>query len=548
MEGASAPAPTPNRKRRVLLVLVVAAVVASSGFVVWWELVRVRSIAEVLAFDHFAPGTSVVVQGTITGIHRENTSLGPKVFLALDHESQCNQTGQVFGDPNDTYALGQTFVTTLHFQSSTINGDRAVYAPELACPFPSGFMDLTDLFDAISRIQGILLVYNGSEPGGWRHYEVFTHNDQGYNLSVLPAFLEKSAPVSGVNPALPAGATVDSAARWNALLSVQYIGGAVVPGRVFPLVDQMDSLVDGTSVNGSLRFTDANGDRMLDDGDRLDVHIPLTSDTAWSSYFLQIGGRSGTSFTYVGGEHFLLSGPQGPLDPLLSSMRPMVDLAYVGTQPGPPLQSTLQVASVRIGPPLPLSALRYLFTDWTTNTQSSGSVSSLPTTTAPGITLSFADSNADNLLDAGDRFTVTGVANRTDLSLLLLDSSGGVGDMGWIVGYGPTVGGIQAPTLTVQGSGPWTIQVAVPGWSPELAFNRTVRATLRENVNPVLTNVSLVNGTLGTFANGSLTFTDADGNGYLSTGDFFTLAGDPANRYELDLTFLFGAYEFRAFV
>lgn len=517
----------------------------------WWEFVRTRTIAEVLAFDHFQPGTSVVVQGTITGIHRENTSYGPRVFLALDHEAACNETGQVFGDPNATYALGQTFQTVLHFQSYTINGDPAVSAPELACPFPGLFAAVRTVLDAVSIIRGILLVYNASEAGGWQDYRVFTQNGYSLNLSVLPAFLSKSVHVLGLNPALPAGSAVDSLARWQMLLALQYVGASGgAPNIEFPLVDQMRSLRDGTSVNGSLRFIDVNRDGMLDDGDQLDVRLPPTnSATSWDTYLLQVGVFSAGNGSYAASLQFVLHGPQGPLAPLLSSRPGLVDLAYNGTQPGPPIRSTVQVAAVRIGSPHALSGVRYSLgiMSRTSYTNLSGTLPSLPATTSNGVTLSFNDANGNNLLDEGDRFTVTGAANQTDLTLFLFFPEGGGGELEWIVGYGPKVGQVPYPTLTVSGSGPWTIGVDVGAWSPELAFNRTLRVTLLENYTTVITNASFVNGTLGAFANGSLRFTDADGNGYFSTGDFFTLNGNPQNRYELDITVLFGLYEYRAF-
>jgi hypothetical protein len=67
-----------------------------------------------------------------------------------------------------------------------------------------------------------------------------------------------------------------------------------------------------------------------------------------------------------------------------------------------------------------------------------------------------------------------------------------------------------------------------------------LRATLLENGVAVLTNVALVNGTLGTFANGTLALSDVDGDGTLSTGDFFTVTGVSTNRYELDVSVLYG--------
>ncbi len=557
MEGPPEPVRKPSPRRRVVLVIIVAAVVVTAGFVVWWEFIRPRTIAEVYAFDHFQPGTSVTVQGTITRIDRENTSYGPKVTLQLDGYTGCNTTltpglgtGQVFGDPNATYTIGQTFQTTLHFQSYTINGDAAVSAPELACPLPGLFAAIGNVFDTISRIRGILLVYNASEPGGWQDYRIFTRNGEAYNLSVLPVSLAKSVPYQGNNPTLPAGSSVDSMARWGLLLALQYIGATGgAANSEFPIVDRMSSLRDGTSVNGSLRFIDANGDGKLDDGDRLDVRLPPTTANAWDTYLLQVGDLGGLNATYAATEHFVLQGPEGPLDPLLSSQRAMVDLAYNGTQPGPPLQSTVRVASVPIGPARPLSAIRYslVLNRPTSFSNLSGTLASLPATTATGVTFSFSDTNADNLLDAGDRFTVTGAANQTGLLLFLFDPDGGIGELNWIVGYGAPVYGLPYTTLTVRGSGPWTIGADVASWSPDTALNGTLRATLLENGNAVLTNASLVNGTVGTFANGSLSFTDADGDGYLSTGDYFTLSGNPADRYELDLTAFFGEYRIAAF-
>ena len=389
MEAVPEPPPRP-RRRRVLLVLVVAAVVVTAGFVVWWEFVRPRTIAEVFAFEHFQPGMSVAVQGTITGIYRENTSYGPKVILALDHEPECNTTGQVFGDPNATYAMGQSYQTTLHFQEYTVSGNPAVFAPELACPFLTEVSAMSRVLDAVSTVWGILLVYNGSEAGGWQDYRVFTKNGDAYNLSVLPVTLESFRPIVGTTPRFPPGSTLDSAANWDSFLSALYVGAAGGgPSLYFPLVDQMPSLRSGTSANGTLRFIDANADRMLDDGDRLDIRLPPTTSAAtWDTYLLQIGGPLGAAGAYVGAERVLLNGPQGLLDPLLSSEPPMVDLAYGGTQPGPPLHSTVRLASVPIGSPIPVTAIRYSLSIRTpmSFTDHTGNLTTLPATTPTRMT------------------------------------------------------------------------------------------------------------------------------------------------------------------
>ncbi len=551
MEGAPEPAPRPSRRRRVIFGLVVAAILVGAGFVVWWEFIRPRTIAEVFGFAHYQPGSTVTVAGTITGIYRENTSYGPKVALQLDHYTGCNSTapdvglptepeaGQVLGDPNATYAIGETFQTTLHFQAYTINGDPAVTAPELACPFPGDLAAIQSVYDRVSWVVGLTLVYNGTEPGGWLGFQVFTHNQARYNLSVLPVTLRRSAPVPKGNPMFPAGSAIDSPSRWLAFAGIQYIGGAGGSSAVFPVIDQMKSLADGTSANGSLRFVDVNGDHRLDDGDRLDIRLPPTSGAnSWDTYLVQIGGLFFSNRTYVAEQHLILNGPEGPLDRGILEQDLAVDLGWAGDQAGPPIQSTLRVTSVPFGTAPPTSSVSFQLYDFGGNRVLSGNLTDLPQTTGTGLTFAYRDENANGRLDAGDLVTLTGAANRSEYQLSLWSDGLAFGMAWWIIGYGIPLPAPYA-TFTVQGSGPWKITANVSAWSPELALNRTLRATLTENGDVVIANASLTSGTIGTFANGTLNFTDADGDGYLTTGDYFTLNGAPTASYELQVTVLF---------
>ncbi len=546
MEGSPEPAAKPSSKRRTALVLLVAVALVAAGFVVYWVFVRPRTIAEVFAFDHFVAGTSVAVQGTITGIYRANTSSGPKVSLQLDNFSGCDVSdlllvvpaGQVWGDPNATYSVGQTFQTTLHFQSYTINGDPAVWAPELACPFPLGLTAIQLVDDTVSWFLGLRLVYNATEPGGWLDYWVFTPNEFRYNLSVLPVTLRTTAPVPKGNPVFPTGSAVDSAHRWTTLAGIEYIGSAG-SSNVFPIVDQMMSLADGTSANGSLRFVDENGDHMLDDGDRLDVRIPpTTAGNSWNSYLVQIGGVFFGNATYAAVQHLILNGPDGPLEPGFVGQPLTADLAWAGDQPGPPIQSSLRVTSIPFGTPPSTSSVTYQLDDFQGNHVFSGNLTDLPRMAATGLTFAYTDANADGRFDTGDLLTLTGAANQSDYRISLWSGGPAFGIASWIIGYGiplPT----PSATFTVQGSDPWKITANVSAWSPELALDRTLRATLTENGNVVVANASLATGTIGTFANGTLSFADADGDGYLSAGDYFTLTGDPTASYKLQVSVLF---------
>src|SRR3989442_13140612 len=167
------PAPRPWLRRRKLVVIIAAVVVAAGAFAAW-EVLRARSIGEVYAMSHLSAGAQISLQGTITGVARENTSYGPRVYLQLDHSAVCGRpsTGDVLGDPNAPYRIGDSYGTTLHLQSFTINGDPAVGTPQLVCPFPALERAIGEVIDAVSTVDHVRLVYNGSVPGLGSHYQI----------------------------------------------------------------------------------------------------------------------------------------------------------------------------------------------------------------------------------------------------------------------------------------------------------------------------------------------------------------------------------------
>src|SRR3989449_11182130 len=112
----------------------------------------------------------------------------------------------------------------------------------------------------------------------------------------------------------PAGAPIDSFARWIDFGGLQYLG-ALGAYSEFPIVDEMSSLAAGISRNGSLRFVDANRNGLVDDDDRLDVNLAATgSPTMWDTYQLTIGGLFAAPETYVACTRFILNCPMGPFD------------------------------------------------------------------------------------------------------------------------------------------------------------------------------------------------------------------------------------------
>lgn len=185
--------------RRKILAIVVSVAVVIGAFVTW-QFVHPRSIAEVLSMDHLAGG-EISVQGTITSIGRENTSYGPRAYLRLDDNAFCGGTepwtGNVLADPSGSYRVGDSYRTTLRLQAFSINGDSAVWAPELACPFPALQRSIGVVLDAISQVRNLVFAYNGSDANGWSRYELWAPVGSGYDPGVLPVVLLQALPSRG---------------------------------------------------------------------------------------------------------------------------------------------------------------------------------------------------------------------------------------------------------------------------------------------------------------------------------------------------------------
>lgn len=539
-------APPKNRRighRRRVLALVLGVALVAAGIAIWWQFLRPRTIAEVLAFDHLQPRTQTVVAGTITGIFWDNASEGPRVILGLDNEPLCKDGGNVLGDPNASYRIGQGFQTTLHFESYTINGDPAVWAPELACPFPSGFEAIGVIADSVSDLQGISFAYNGTDVAGWSHFEIATHNGESYREDVLPASLLKFPPLVGTGPRLPAGSSVDSAARWNLVDALDYL--VFAGGAPLSVVDHLSALTAGASANGSLRFVDVGGNGLLDSGDRLDVHLsPTAAANSWAAYELGIGEWGGPGRRYVNGVHVFLIGRSGPLDiPIRGRTVPRLDLAYSEKRSGGTIASRFDVVRVVYGKAPPTSNVRYSLQlsgrsgSSVVFASTTGNLSQLPATLSNGATLAFADANADGRLDPGDALTLTNVANLTSGDLWLQTANRSIASAAWIEGYGPRVGILPDTSFKISGTNPWLATANIPFWSPALALNGTARIGLVENGATVIANLTLAGGIQWTFAGGNLSFSDTDHDGFLSTGDAFLLQGNSSSRYDLSLTF-----------
>ncbi len=522
-----------DRRRATVIAVFAVAILVTLSAVLYWE-VRPLTIQEVFERDGWQAGDVRDLEGTITAIRRENTSYGPRVLLELD-----GYMGLVaYGDPNGTYAVGDRFATTMHFAGYSFNGNAGVWAPELFAPVPGLLTSIGVVMDSVSSVSGMYLAFNGTDAQGWTTYDVVTKNGDAYPLHALNATLRKGVPVMDW-PSEAQGRSLNSAATWIVLGGVEYVraSGGYTNGT---LVDRMPSLADGTSANGTIRVADTASNGFLDDGDALRVRLNSTGgDNAWQVYYLEVGGmmRGGG---YASGGKYILDGPRGPYD-LRQGGYPL-RLRHAGDQAGPAVTSTIEVLDAAA--PLVASA-DVNFTVTGGPSTFSGRVSELPIT-ASGITVEYRDAESNGLLSAGDTFVLSGLSNRTSYSLELSASGRAPTALEWIAGYGEVVGRIPDLRLSVGTGPPYPIRADPRWWHQELALSGHVAVSLWENSNLLVRNVTLANGTLGTYPNGSLAFLDADGDGFLSSGDSFTLRGFPGAAYRLEVSVLWGYRTFEA--
>jgi len=521
---------------RAAAVVIAVILAIATSWAVWDTLIRPRTICEVLEASDLRPGTEMTVEGTITNITRANTSYGPEVTLELDGDRRCPESpirgGWVYGNPKVEYGVGNRFRTVLHFTSYRFNGDSAVWAPELAAPFPLILESMGVVWDAVSWVNGIVLLHQRTDTDGWTTYWIYTSTGDTYRPDKLPLTLRRSPSVIQSSPDLRGRASINSAALWIIVAALQYVllSGGFHGG---PIVDEMASLADGTSRNGTTRFTDVDGDGLVGHGDTLQVRLPDTgAEQGYDTYALQVGDLAPrAAYAYAG--HYLLNGPHGPREFHSHSLLPdRPRLLHVGDEIGARVTSTIETDQF---PPTPVASLGYEI-QVGDGAPVRGNLSELPSTILGNISVALVDRGAPEVLETGDRFVLGNLPNRTYVSL----SVRMMASIDWISGWGPVVGFIPSILLKANTSSPYRADVSVEFWHPELELNRTLRVSLTENATEVVREAAVVNGTLGAFANGTLSFVDADGDGYLSVGDHFDVQGSPAATYEIEVSLLFG--------
>jgi len=475
----------------------------------------------------------------ITGVIYFNTTYGREVYLQLEGQTalMCNKSGFVRGDIEKHYVVGERYKTTLHFESYDFNNLHGVWAEELVCPVPVVFESMGVVLDAISYVMGFYFLPVERNDSGWTSYEVITRDGGGYPLDLVNASLIKG--VFGMSDGMQ---VIDTAASWITAATAWYV--AISGGyRGMPVIDEIQSLENGTSRNGTMRFADVNGNGVLDDGDRFNLLMGDRGDPGYQTYFLSIGGGM-WPYGYVRGVKIILNGAHGPYQFLITHDEGGEDthLRLVEEQIGPKVISIIEVAQNKNATPMQLSQVDFkLKISGQPGEEIKGSLADLPVTTPDDVTIGYSDFDG-NGLDAGDRFTIGGIANRTGLTLEIWGKKGStISGLSWIAGYGRVIGNIPQVELSTQDThSPFTINVSVPWLHQELNLSRHLTVSLWENSTMMLDNITLANGSMNPFPGGSLTFIDGDADGFLSSRDYFVLHGNPQSDYKIEIYVLWG--------
>src|SRR5207245_6643588 len=134
------------------------------------------------------------------------------------------------------------------------------------------------------------------------------------------------------------------------------------------------------------------------------------------SYMLQVGEVNGTFGAYVGGGHYILSGPRGPFEIIPSLPLPeLAHLRHMGDQVGARVTSTTQVTRVRLGLPQETANLSVQLS--VNGSSEVPRISDLPAVFGSGVSLGFTDRNVTGRFDTGDEFVIGNLTNRTAIQL-----------------------------------------------------------------------------------------------------------------------------------
>ncbi|UCD91725.1 MAG: hypothetical protein JSV43_05640 [Methanobacteriota archaeon] len=531
----------PEKERRLskkTMVIVISLLLIFSGFGVWYFYLRPWSIVELSdkisgppgepGFEPYLAGKTVTIQGRVTEVGTNSTTLGPITFIELDN---FNLVRLVEWNP-PSCKVGDIITRSVRFEWSYYNEVRRVMSPDLDFPAIQTAMGISVVLESVGCIQGICLL---------------PRDDQFSNATVIEVFL-----LSG--DAFPLGLFNATLMKGVRGMKIEYIaaGGQYI-GDANPEIDFIESIEDGIGEKGELRFVDANSNGLLDDEDYFEVNLERPSEeNSIYTYMLMINRAENQGLNLLGGMAYIVTINRGTLRflatptsisyPFTSGLR-MEQISETDT----PLGITTEILiSETWGPPLQIQDSNcYLWSD-------SDTICYVPlreglVVSNGDFSINFTDVNNDDIVDSGDLFTITGLENHTNYRFAVTMYEGHISTIRWITGVG-----VQTALLPVI---EWNDPVAVdyplnltfkmvigrmygvPGVLLGDLDERMVVDVKRDGL-PILSSANLTRDFNITLPTVNISFEDADGNGFVNTGDFFICKASGPAEFEISLGYM----------
>jgi hypothetical protein len=529
------PPPKPEVSKKKIVLVIIIGIILILSFTTWFFVFRVLTLEQVAA-QYFNPGDEVRVGGTITDIERFNTTYGPLTLITLDHYENVSQLYKIAVDNDMEYRIGEWFQTIFHFKEYDFNGNKIITAKELYLSYMLS-VPLSIVMDSVSFLAGFRLNYISTDTSGISEYEVFTAHGDEYPLDQFNVSIKKGVKHSDESATHQTFPVIFG-------LEYLYLSGDYGDSET---IDFMESLEDLVSQNETIEFIDANSNNVLDDGDRFKFNIPPTeNEFSIETYFISIGGGMPGSRGYAYGHKYLVNWHKGPYE--YSDIRE-IGLNHISNEiNGTLANTTIEISWMHDSVVRPYDNFNYAIEFEDFEGKLTGQIQERIVAIGTehivdNVYVEYVDANGNTLLDIDDLFVISGVENQTKVTFKIIErfEDNGYGVINFIAGYSNIIG--RLPTITLENAGPvqgnpdlYRVSVTTSHWHPQLIVNSTLRLLITNNSSEVEPfDIPLQIGMTQSFNGTNVTFFDADGDTYLSTGDYFEIECQPDTRYYFKL-------------
>ncbi len=538
-----------SKKKKIIVFLIVINIILVGLVVVWYLYIRpwsIRDVAKAAGFkieedieepselnpgySHDLAGKDKTIRGRITNISSYMTTLGPLTYYELDDFIYI----RIIEWNYLKYKIGDEIEKKVNFEWSQWNEQKNVYSPQLDYPAIGIAPAIEVVMRSISYVQGLILIANQTSSEGPVNVSVNLPWDGGFPLELI-------------------NCTLKAGTHSFAMEYMDVSGGY----KDNPTIDSIPSLFNDTGSNDIISFSDANQNRLFDDGDHFTFNLTRPkADSAILTYLFSINdGLSYNEYKPVSGVCYIIMTNKGALryvstindGGIVSTHLTAKILSEYETSEG--IGTIIEIDNVIGETPNISDTLVYIPGDFIFF--ESASLIEGEIFNESGITIFFSDTNDNWLLDNGDRFTIEGLENNTRHELYILWQLNGerIAILEWITGIGPisgnlpiieynepiliealdnntyrieinTIYGIPGLNLVDEEREEWfMIQMGLNG--EELFPHSNITLNFTENI--------------GGF---NITFVDNDNNNFINSNDYFICQVNNLGEYNLTLDYV----------